>query len=704
LLSLLLLASCVRLASAEWALINLIRHGERSANKSNVHLTHSGYARSQYIAQCVGDTPSLAFPLGKPTAMIASLRPEDSERPLETLKPLSEKIGLSVDNHIEMADVDKVHEYVQSLPAGGTLLLSWQHWFIPLIARSFETGAKGLAPQLWPSSCDYSEWTEPTYTNDACYDAIWQIVLYRDDSGHPWRAQAFAQMHMGFGGLADSPCASALYPYSNPTNWAKAISLPTAIGLAQNTLLAEERSSSPVGSGAAQRDAEIRSASMSGASTSPLVAVVLTACLVAAATSVLVASAYEGPASLVAKAKALVGLRADASDTYLPPQTLGAPLLHEGAEPLSARTTRTGAVAAVGALAVGAVCAVGVVGAYYSAPTATSATVVLAAAAADKNFWFDFFAGGFAGALAKTISAPIERVKLLIQTQDKIPQIVSGEMPRYKGIIDCFVRVANEQGFSSFWRGNLPNVLRYFPVAAFNFAFNDAIKGWFPSYSPKTDFALFLAVNLLSGGLAGAGSLTIVYPLDYARTRLAADVGGDKNSPMMRRAKDANQPASGREFSGLVDCITKTVAKNGFFALYQGYAVSVVGIIAYRAPYFGLFDTFDALNPLKPHQGSSWGAYLLGVFASFCIAQFTSAIAALISYPFDTVRRRLQMEGNVAKEDRLYRGMCQCAYVIIQKEGFDALYKGFLANLLRGASTAFMLVLFNQLTGISGSE
>jgi solute carrier family 25 (mitochondrial adenine nucleotide translocator), member 4/5/6/31 len=134
----------------------------------------------------------------------------------------------------------------------------------------------------------------------------------------------------------------------------------------------------------------------------------------------------------------------------------------------------------------------------------------------------DFAAGGVSGAISKTAVAPIERVKLLLQTQDSNPKIKSGEIPRYKGIIDCFVRVSSEQGIMSFWRGNMANVIRYFPTQAFNFAFKDTIKGLFPKYSPKTDFWKFFGVNLASGGLAGAGSLLIVYPLDFARTRLAA--------------------------------------------------------------------------------------------------------------------------------------------------------------------------------------
>ena len=92
------------------------------------------------------------------------------------------------------------------------------------------------------------------------------------------------------------------------------------------------------------------------------------------------------------------------------------------------------------------------------------------------NFAADFAAGGISGAVAKTCTAPIERVKLIIQTQDANPKIISGEIKRYTGIMDCFTRVASEQGIKAFWRGNLTNVIRYFPTQAFNFAFKDTIK------------------------------------------------------------------------------------------------------------------------------------------------------------------------------------------------------------------------------------
>lgn len=147
-----------------------------------------------------------------------------------------------------------------------------------------------------------------------------------------------------------------------------------------------------------------------------------------------------------------------------------------------------------------------------------------------ETFIHDFAAGGISGAIAKTITAPIERVKLLIQTQDANPMIKSGKIPRYKGIADCFVRVYQDQGFVSFWRGNFTNILRYFPTQAFNFAFKDGIKTMFPQYDSHKEFWKFFAANVASGGIAGAGSLVLVYPLDYARTRLAIDVSARKNA------------------------------------------------------------------------------------------------------------------------------------------------------------------------------
>ena len=93
-----------------------------------------------------------------------------------------------------------------------------------------------------------------------------------------------------------------------------------------------------------------------------------------------------------------------------------------------------------------------------------------------KDVAIDWLAGGIAAGVSKTAVAPIERVKLLLQTQDANPKIASGEVPRYTGVVNVLTRVSAEQGVSALWRGNAANVLRYFPTQAFNFAFKDTFK------------------------------------------------------------------------------------------------------------------------------------------------------------------------------------------------------------------------------------
>mmetsp|Transcript_65732 Transcript_65732/g.169168 ORF Transcript_65732/g.169168 Transcript_65732/m.169168 type:complete len:306 (+) Transcript_65732:84-1001(+) len=292
-----------------------------------------------------------------------------------------------------------------------------------------------------------------------------------------------------------------------------------------------------------------------------------------------------------------------------------------------------------------------------------------------QSFMIDFVLGGFSGAIAKTLTAPIERIKLVIQTQDANPKIRSGEVARYKGMVDCGSRIVSEQGFKRFWDGNFTNCIRYFPTQAFNLAFKDTFKAMFPKYNPKTEFGKFFGANLVSGGLAAASSMTIVYPLDYARTRLASDVGSGKKS-----------------FSGLGDCIVKTMkGPQGFFGLYAGFGVSVVGIVGYRGLQLGTFDTITGINPYKKDKG------ILGAASTFAAAQTAITIGAGATYPFDTVRRRLQMQSEKPVEEHLYKGTMDCFKKIAAEEGLAAgLYKGFLANVVRSIGGALVLVFYDR--------
>lgn len=286
------------------------------------------------------------------------------------------------------------------------------------------------------------------------------------------------------------------------------------------------------------------------------------------------------------------------------------------------------------------------------------------------SFMKDFIAGGVSAAISKTAVAPIERVKLLLQVQHVSKQIAADK--QYKGIIDCFVRIPKEQGFTAFWRGNLANVIRYFPTQALNFAFKDKYKQIFLGGVNKNEqFMRYFLGNLASGGAAGATSLCFVYPLDFARTRLAADVG---------------KAGAEREFSGLGNCLSKIFKSDGLVGLYRGFGVSVQGIIIYRAAYFGFFDTAKGMLPDPKNT-----PFLI----SWAIAQTVTTVAGIISYPFDTVRRRMMMQSGRA--DKLYKNTIDCWRKIYQKEGGNAFFKGAFSNVLRGTGGALVLVLYDEI-------
>uniref|UniRef100_A0A158R4R8 ADP/ATP translocase n=1 Tax=Syphacia muris TaxID=451379 RepID=A0A158R4R8_9BILA len=286
-----------------------------------------------------------------------------------------------------------------------------------------------------------------------------------------------------------------------------------------------------------------------------------------------------------------------------------------------------------------------------------------------KKFLIDLASGGTAAAVAKTAVAPIERVKILLQVQDAQKTIAVEK--RYKGIIDVLIRVPKEQGLAALWRGNLANVIRYFPTQALNFAFKDTFKEMFMGGIDKDkQFWKFFAGNLAAGGAAGAASMCFVYPLDFARTRLAADIG----------------KGASREFKGLTDCIVKVFKSDGPVGLYRGFFVSVQGIIIYRAAYFGMFDTVKTLFAAEKK---------LNFFIAWAIAQVVTVSSGILSYPWDTVRRRMMMQSG--RKDILYKNSFDCAVKIIKKEGPTALFKGALSNIFRGTGGALVLAIYDEI-------
>merc|ERR1711937_298363 len=189
-----------------------------------------------------------------------------------------------------------------------------------------------------------------------------------------------------------------------------------------------------------------------------------------------------------------------------------------------------------------------------------------------------------------------------------------------------------------FWRGNLANVIRYFPTQALNFAFKGQIKAIF-NVPKDASYATKMSANIASGGFAGSLSLTVVYSLDYARTRLANDSKG----------KDGK-----RQYNGLV------------------------GVFIYRGLYFGIYDT---AKPIFIGEGGSF-------MASFLLGWAVTVVSGLASYPIDTIRRRMMMTSGTGVH---YKSSMDCGMQILKTEGFMSMMKGAGANILRGVAGAGVL-------------
>jgi len=291
------------------------------------------------------------------------------------------------------------------------------------------------------------------------------------------------------------------------------------------------------------------------------------------------------------------------------------------------------------------------------------------------DFVKDLVLGGTSGVIAKTLCAPLERVKIVLQTQSANVQI-AGANAQYTGIISTFRRIAVEQGTASFWRGNLANCLRYFPTQAMNFAFKEKYQAIFVKPKEEVGFTLFFLGYLAAGGAAGATSLTVSYPLEYTYTRMAADVGtGGK-----------------KMYNGILDCIVKTFQSDGIRGLYRGYGPSVAGIVVYRAGYFGLYDySKTSIIPglhMKEHSMSLFAAKL-------GIALGIDIFSAMLAYPLDTIRRSLMMQSG--SSNKLFTNSLGCYKHIVAKDGYAGLYKGAMMNNIRAVGSALVLVIYDEL-------
>ncbi|CAH0485880.1 unnamed protein product [Peronospora farinosa] len=255
-------------------------------------------------------------------------------------------------------------------------------------------------------------------------------------------------------------------------------------------------------------------------------------------------------------------------------------------------------------------------------------------------------AGGGAGVVAKTVVAPFERVKIVCQTGESV-----GMLHTIHSIWTC-------EGVLGFWRGNMAACVRVVPHKAVLFAFSDFYKDVFYSMdiSGRTQLPPFWR-SFIAGSLSGFTASIITYPLDLIRTRVSGQIG-DK---LM--------------YTGIVHTFMRTLKEEGARALFRGIGPTLFGALPYEGIKFGSYDVLTGL--LRDDNDPK-----VNFVAKILCGGGAGVLATVFTYPNDTVRRRLQMQG-AGGMTRQYRNAWDCYVKLAKNEGWTVFYRGLTPTLVR---------------------
>lgn len=273
-----------------------------------------------------------------------------------------------------------------------------------------------------------------------------------------------------------------------------------------------------------------------------------------------------------------------------------------------------------------------------------------------------FTAGAIAGAAAKTFTAPLDRVKLLMQTHGL--RVMEESAKKGIGFVEAITLIGREEGIKGYWKGNLPQVIRIIPYSAVQLFAYESYK----KLLQGADGELSVIGRLVAGACAGMTSTLVTYPLDVLRLRLAVEPG----------RKTMSQVA------------LNMLRDEGIASFFSGLGPSLIGIAPYIAVNFCIFDLVKKSLPEKYQKKPE---------TSLVTALLSATLATLMCYPLDTVRRQMQMKGSP------YTTVLDAFPGIVARDGLIGLYRGFVPNALKTLpSSSIRLTTFDTVKGLMGAS
>lgn len=258
-------------------------------------------------------------------------------------------------------------------------------------------------------------------------------------------------------------------------------------------------------------------------------------------------------------------------------------------------------------------------------------------------------AGAIAGAIAKTVIAPLDRTKINFQISNRPYSTLKA--------IRFVAQSYREKGALSLWRGNSATMARIIPYAAIQFSAHEQFK-YFLDVDQRQGQNTSPFMRFLAGSLAGVTSQSLTYPLDMARARMAVT------------HKD--------KYRSLSQVFVKIWREEGPRTLYHGYTPTILGIIPYAGTSFCTYGTLKkAYMEYRGVPDKEPNALERLVFG---------AVAGLLgqssSYPLDIVRRRMQTSVITGEK---YDTIMQTLMKVYRNEGLkNGLFKGLSMNWLKG--------------------
>lgn len=182
--------------------------------------------------------------------------------------------------------------------------------------------------------------------------------------------------------------------------------------------------------------------------------------------------------------------------------------------------------------------------------------------------------------------------------------------------------------------------------------------------------------QMLSGGLAGACTITLVFPLDFARTKLSTDL---------------LQEGGKRQYNGLFDCFKKVVKAEGVAGVYKGLSTALCGVFMYKALSLGIYDYLKSTSLSDPKTS---------FMKKFIVANVVTQCTNVLLYPLDTIGRQLMVNSGSGNRLAAKQTPVECAKQIMKKEGVQGFFKGLKSDMLTGIGGSLILVLYDDLKKI----